>query len=365
MSRLRILLLVIAVAAVILFLSVLARTAILGTTFPGGVIVTGEYSQTDAHEGDLLVASKNITFSGESSVSGNVSLVGETIHLAGRIDGDLTILADHVFLDGGSVGGKLQILADDAFIAAQIGGDATLKADILTLDAGASFIAPPAVCAPELIDSRDGGQVNACPSTARNPFEELLTLRALVQSGTVDESAGGQAAYVLMALLAVIAFVAAAALVVSLFPERLARVVRTMNRRPARSASVGIGVFMLVCGLTGGEIVLLGSLTPAGLVALPLYLLFVLGILLLSMVGLIALALLIGARIVGGKPGNAQPPLVAAAVGGLVVAVALAVIILQPFGQVVSLILFSGLAVVGTGAALHTRLGAPVSPRTT
>lgn len=350
MSRLRVLLIVIIVSALVVILSLLARGLINGATASGGVVVAGEYRLDNVHDGDLAVASSTIDLTTGSRVNGNVSLVGESVRLQGEINGDVTILAQHVTLEGGSIGGALHILADNVAINTPIEGEVLIDADALAIGESAVFGADSAVC----VDALTASPEISAPAT-RCPLNELTALRQQIELDAPST--------VLLAVLSAAGFTAAAALVVSIFPARLARVVRAMRRRPARSAINGVGVFALVAGLTGTQIVLLGILAPVGLLVLPIYTIFIIAVVILVVIGLMSLALLIGARLTGENPDNAQPPLVAAATGGLIVSVVLVGIALQPFGQVVGLLLFAALAIVGCGAALGTRLGAPALAR--
>lgn len=350
MSRLRVLLFVIIVSALVVTLSLLARGAINGATASGGVVVSGEYRLDGAHDGDLAVASSQIEFTSDSSVNGNVSLVGESVRIQGEISGDVTILAQHVALEGGRINGALHILADSVSINSDVAGQVLIDADTLAIGDSASFGVNSAVC----VDTLTSVPANATPAE-RCPLNELTALRQQIELDTPST--------LLVVILSAAGFTAAAALVVSIFPARLARVVRAMRRRPGRSAISGVGIFALAAGLTGTQIVLLGAVSPVGLIALPIYAIFVILFAALVVIGLVSLALLIGARLTGENPDNAQPPLVAAATGGLIVSLALVVIVLQPFGQAVGLILFAALAIVGCGAAFGTRLGAPVMAR--
>ncbi|MBL8131319.1 MAG: hypothetical protein JNL42_05640 [Anaerolineae bacterium] len=360
MNRLRIFLFVFAAAALVLTLALLARETITQQNLSSGVIIVSSYTLSEAYAGDLVVASSSITIEPGAQIAGSASLVGENVIFAGQISGDLTILAPQITLDGVQVGGRLHILADEVRLSGAIHGETLIDADALTIAADATFDADPAVCADRFSDLRAASRVAACPPSSVDPFANLRALRSAVQSGAPVSPVPALLPDILLIILALVGLTAFAPLVVTVQPARVARVARAMRRRPLHSALTGAALLALIAGLTGAEIVLLGTVSVIGLVALPVYVVALIGGLLLTGIGLIALALIIGIRLTG-EGENEQPPIVAAAVGGLIVAAALLLIVLQPLGQAASIAAFIALSTVGAGAAIGTRLGASPS----
>lgn len=364
MNRLRIFLFVFAAAALVLTLALLAREAITRqNNLSSGVIIVSSYTLSEAYEGDLVVASSSVTVDSGANIAGSASLVGENVVFAGRVSGDLTILAPQIRLDGVQVGGRLHILADEVQLSGAIHGETLIDADALTIAADTIFDADPAVCADRFSDQRASSRVVACPPSSIDPFANLRALRSVVQSGVPDAAVPALLPDILLIILTLVGLTAFAPLVVTVQTARVARIARAMRRRPLHSALTGAALFALIAGLTGAEIVLLGTISVVGLVALPVYVVALIGTLLLTGIGLIALALIIGIRLtrLSGEGDDGQPPVVAAAVGGLIVAAGLLLIALQPLGQAASIGAFIALSTVGAGAAVGTRLGASPS----
>ncbi|MBK8023570.1 MAG: polymer-forming cytoskeletal protein [Chloroflexi bacterium] len=361
MNRMRLLVFVFVAIALVLVLAVAARAAITQQNLTGGVIVVRSYALNETYAGDLVVASGEVIVGAEAEVAGNASFVGENVRFAGQVEGDLTILAPQVNLAGARVGGRLHILADQVIVNAQVSGEAFIESDTLTIVDGATFASDPAVCAEDFTDERASGGVADCPPRSVDPFANLRALRSAVNVEGPALILPSLLPDVILLLLVLATLTAFAPLAVTLIPARVTRVARAMRRRPVQSLLTGAGVFALIAGLTGVQIALLGTISFAGLVALPVYAVAVLGTALLIAVGLVALALLIGVRLTGADQDGGQPPLVAAAVGGLIVAGCLLIVALQPLGQTISIVAFIALAILGAGAALGTRLGASPS----
>jgi hypothetical protein len=62
-------------------------------------------------DGDLTVMGGDIQLGKEAQITGDASLIGNTITLAGHIDGDLSIVADTLNINPGSWNGALDICA--------------------------------------------------------------------------------------------------------------------------------------------------------------------------------------------------------------------------------------------------------------
>ncbi|GEM_PF-766502 len=338
------------IAALLLAAAVRAAlTSASLSAFSGNVILIESYRLSGDQTGDLVVAAVTIALDADARVAGNASLVAENARVSGQIDGDLTILAQQVTLDGLRVAGNLHVLADSVSIAgAQIDGESLIDADTLTIDRAVSFASPPALCATVSADDRSDRLVAPCPPSSRDPFGEVIALREWAQ-----RSAPIETIFITILLTAIVA--ALSALSAALAPMHLGRVTRGMRRHTLQSGLLGIGLYALAIGLTSAQVALLGIIPIVGSLVSVFYLLALLCLLFLIGVGLCALALAIGTRLLG----ESALPMAAAAIGGVMVAVILSVIALLPFGDSVAALLFALLTAVGTGAAFGTRLGAP------
>ena len=142
-----------------------------------------------------------------------------------------------------------------------------------------------------------------------------------------------------------------------MFPRQISHIEEAIRTRPRNLVSAGLATFLLLIGLSAALVLALALLPPLGLVLLPLYALLGLGLLVLTIAGLVTLSLVIGDWLVKRAARAPAPPLIAAAVGSLAMAIVLTVLALLPFGLIISLLSIAAVSSLGVGAALLTRMG--------
>lgn len=350
-ARFRILLFVVLAMGAVLGLSVLLRGLLTQARadLPGGVVFSENYRLSTVYTGDLVVASPAITLDETARVTGNVSFAGESIMLAGTIAGDLTLLAQHIILDGVTITGNLRLLSDDALINAQIDGTTMIDVDVLHIGEGARFASAPAVCADRVTDDRaEPSPYAPCPPATIDPFRDLIPLRAQLDNpislSIRDPLTLGLGAGVFTALVALCA---------ALVPARLVTVVRMVRHNPLRCLQLGIVLLALVIGMVSAQIFLLGTITALGVVLLPVSVVGSVAVGLIVLLGVATTAILLGGWLLR-KP---QPPMIAAAVGGAGIALVLVGVALLPYGQIALVVAVLAISAAGVGAVVYTRAG--------
>lgn len=332
-------------------LAVIARAVLAGRiTSDGSVLILRDpFALVGSHTGDLVVAAPAARIDATARVAGNASLVGENILIQGVIDGDLTVLATAVLIDGAQIGGDLHILAESAQInASRVGGESLLDVDNIGIAADVAFASPPAVCALNAIDERPRLETAPCPPSTSDPFRELQALRDRAWRATPLAGLG-------LAVSIIGAFAGLAALASAAAPDRVARIARGLRQRPFHAWAFGAGLYALATGAVGAAAVLLGVLPVLGWAAVAALLVSLALLAVMMAAGLFALSLLIGRRLLGPK----QPLVPASAVGGAIIGAGLAALSLQPLGPLASLLILALLSAAGAGAAFGTQLGSP------
>ena len=180
-SRRGLLILIICTVAV-LVLGLAARQWLVAQPFPTelGVNIHTDYRLSGRYEGDLNVVAGNIVLAPGSIVTGDASLVGNTIVIDGDIEGDLTTVGDQVSLTASSrIGGDASFMGDRTTLAGQVEGDVQVTGDILTIQPEASVVGTLTPCVDQVnSDGATTATLETCDATQRfAPFEALIALR--------------------------------------------------------------------------------------------------------------------------------------------------------------------------------------------
>src|SRR3954454_2844878 len=126
-----------AVAAV-LILALLLRQPVTQRAVPDDrniIVAKSDYHLSEAHPDDLVVvgsSSVNIDLNG--SVEGKASLIGDTVHVDGKVNGDLTIFGKDVFLDPTAhIDGHTALMGTNIPVGGQINGDLVVNGEMITI----------------------------------------------------------------------------------------------------------------------------------------------------------------------------------------------------------------------------------------
>ena len=300
----------------------------------------------------LLLAACNTTSSGSSA---DQVALQRTYRLAAgeRQSGDLVVVAQNVSLEAQStVGGDAAITARNVEIDGTVEGDAVIVAERLTLGPEAELRGDVVACA-RTFERADGARIfgeviEECSNPPNVGLEQLLT----------DAWLSWQASWLLRAssvVLSALFFGALAALGTVLIPRPLACMARTIQRRPWQAGGVGLLTLAIAGGLTVLYGLSLKLIVPV--VLLPAVLLGWLVLGMLSLLGWIAWAAPVGQWVFYRLRRGTQPQMIAAAVGGVVLALALRVWSIFGFVGWLAGLISLGVGSVGLGAVLLTRAG--------
>jgi hypothetical protein len=345
-------------------LALFARQNLNPTTLIDGnnVIFADDYRVDAAVDGDLVVLARKITVGEGANISGSASLIGSEITVDGRIAEDLTVLGEQIRLGGDSaVAGDVSLMGSDTVVDGVIGGNVLINSEIAALTGSARAQGTVTLCGTE-ISAPDDMTLAPCPEEGViRPFEPLIALRS--QPPTFTPSALSPLGMGVMVVGWALLMTGAAAITVSAFPRQISHIEDAVRARPSRLWGVGIALYALGVGVTLALITLLAVVPPLGLIALPFYLIAVALLLVLTLCGLITLALVLGDLIAQRVSSNRLPPLVAAVTGSLVLSAGIALLVLLPFGWLADALIVGAVSALGLGAALVTRMGTrPLNP---
>jgi hypothetical protein len=292
----------------------------------GGFSLNSAYTLTagETRSGDQVVVAQDITLEPDSSVAGDITLMGSQVTVRGQVDGDVIVVADRFVLgDEADISGNLVVCAKEfqRGAAAQVGG--TIKEEC----ARSSRVS--------VAKAVDSGWSNW-----RSSFWFRL--------GT--------------AVAGALFFGALSALLTAIFPRPLGRMAASIYRAPALAGGVGCLTILLALGVSA--VYGLSLLLVLPVVLLPIVLLGWLALGLLAMLGWVALAQPTGVYVLQRLGLERQPPMLTAGVGGVVLALLLRVWGIFWFTAWIGLIVGAALASVGLGAVILTRAGSrPYAPR--
>jgi cytoskeletal protein CcmA (bactofilin family) len=292
------------------------------------VVVNGQYTlgSGKTHEGDLTIAAQDVQLKAESHVTGDVSIVSASATLDGEIDGDVSILASDVQLGKNlRINGDLSVCARN-FVkdsAARITGDQSTGCNSLG----------------ELFSGMKGGRGN---SPIRMP------IRGNTSTNPVAQFFG--------AIISACVVAALAALLAVIFPNQIQRMTTTAMSTPMTTGIAGflsMGVAVAVTAIYAFSIVLtLGVMC----IALPLVGLGWLAFSIALLAGWIAISVPVG-KILLHRMKIYPTPMIAAALGALVLTFFQGFLGMVPCIGWISNIVALALASVGLGAVLLTRFG--------
>lgn len=290
------------------------------------------YSLSETVEGDLFVTGTTIELTSDSHVLGDVSLVGEDVTIAGRIDGDLTVIAGGrvTIQDSAEVMGDTRLYGDQMAIgAASLHGDVDASGNHVDLAQGFSPAGSLSLCANDSYQNAQPCALEVTPPQA-SPINALFS--GLMLAG-------------------------AAGLAVVVFPRSIGRMEDAVRHDGRKVAVLGFGVLLLAGGITAVWLLLVATIPPLGVVLIPVFGIAVFALVVLIVSGWITLSLLIGDVLMRVVFRMALPALVEAVAGMALLTAVLYGVSLIPFGVFAALPILVALTSVGLGAAVSTRLG--------
>jgi hypothetical protein len=332
-----------------------------GASGDGAIRLQGDFTLTGTHTGDLVVIGQNITLPAGTRVTGDTALIGAVVVIDAAIDGDLTVIGEQITVsDGTRISGDAALMAGRGLtFAGRAAGDVVLTAAAVELGPAVRAEDGIMVCADALTDRSDGVTVLPCEDRQRlAPFAWLMRLRdgdrGVVEAGVLAASGSGGA---LAGLLVALSLTALSALIVTAFPAQIDRIVEALRGHPGRYWGAGLASVLLFLGGVIALTVVLGIFAPLGFIFMPVCFAGLLAIIVLGTAGMASVARTVGELLLNRLTREQFPPLVAAAIGGGLIAAGLGALSLLPLGTIAAVLLLIAIAAAGIGAALFTRLG--------
>lgn len=349
MRYIRGLLILAVVAGALIALLNAARLRLESPWSSGSAVVQPQYRLDSAIDGSLTVFGETIELGPQSTVSGRAALIGDSIYLAGAVNDNLTAVGSTVTLaPETTIIGDALLLADSVTLDGRISGTVYVRASDVAIRSTANIAGPLYVCG-NVADARIG----ATPPLLCDA--DTLNSRPAWEGSPQTFSALG----LQFTLFASLILSGLAALTVALLPRRVSGMAESLRRGPLRLSLFGLTLSLLTLGLSALYLVLLAALPPIGLLLLPVVLVAALVLLGLATSGWTAFALLIGDFLLRGLARASFPPLVSAAAGSAVLAVAWNALLLTPLaGGWPAVVMLFVLYAIGLGTAAATRLGA-------
>ncbi|MEO8396887.1 MAG: hypothetical protein ABI700_28085 [Chloroflexota bacterium] len=344
-----------AVAAVFVLALLLRQPVTQRVTVDDNIIVQSDYQLSEAHDADLVVLGSNtVTINQKGSVDGNASLIGDTVGVAGSVDGGLTVLGKTVYIDPtANIDGHTALMGTNITVGGHISGDLVVNGGNITILPDTSIDGSINACG-TVTDQRVNSPAVTCSGVDLTAFAPLMALR----NGTQNDSHQIPVfALILLTAFGGVVLTGMSVLSVTFFPRQISHIEEAMRARPRSFVGVGIATYALEIGVFFALLFFLAILPPLGLLLVPVFLILSLILLLLSISGLITLVVILGDWLLRRVSQPPQPPLIAAVLGSLALSAGLAVIGLLPYGLAISFLLLGAFSSVGLGAALFTRIG--------
>ncbi len=359
MMRSRRNLLVFAAAVIgVLVLALLLRQPVAQRAVPDDNVILQSYTLTGAHPDDLVIAGEVVGLDVNSRVAGNASLLGDSIAVAGTVEGDLGAIGDTLLVNSGaSIAGNANLVGSDVTFGGSVAGDLHVSAERVTLLPGAHITGVVDICSDNVDDQRADAPAPTCVNAGLNPFATLIALRDTTLGGSTLGARIDTLATLGFAVVGMVILTGLSVLLVTFFPRQISHIEEAMRARPRGFGGVGIAVYALALGIFFAMILLMATLPPLGLLLVPVFLIFLLVLVILTMTGLVTAVIMIGDWLLSRTSRMPTPPLVAAVAGSLALSVALGAVALLPFGFAISLLLLGLFSAVGLGASLFTRIG--------
>ncbi len=348
-----------AVIAVVLVIGGAASHAVLQRVNANhdAPIFTSTYTLDTLKTDDLFVIADTAHMLSGSRVKADASLIGRTnVTVDGQIDGDLTVMSGDIQLGKeAQITGDASLIGNTITLAGHIDGDLSIVADTLTINPGSQLNGALDICATHFNNEQaDTIAVRQCGA------DELAGWQSL-RDGSLATSAisgGGfsAASFAFTGILA-LGLAALSGLIVTIFPRRFGQMTQAVRALPARVSRVGCLTQGLVVALVAGLGILIAVLPPLGLVLLPILALLMLPLGILFVIGWMTVALLTGDWLLRRFAHRTSPPMLTVIAGSLGLFFIWTLLGILPFGPVLGLLMVVLTGAVGLGAAIMTRVG--------
>jgi hypothetical protein len=299
----------------------------------------------------LVVIAGDVTLERDSQVADDSAFIGDTITFSGQASGDLTLMGDSVTV-GGHITGDATVTGMHVIVDGQVDGDLTVVSDNLTIGEDAGIGGKAVACVDSLTDARPDGQIEPCSDA-----ETLGVLNNAIHFDAAMWGAGFSTLALFASGFASLVLSGVGALAVAVFPRQFSHIEEAILTMPRRVGQTGFLAFLLAIGVTAAVVIVLAAAPPLGLVLLPVFVIAAIVFLGMTVTGWVSVALIAGNWLLRRSSRNIAPPMIAAAVGSVLLFVLWHVLTLLPFGVLVVLLAMVVLGSVGLGAALTTRMG--------
>lgn len=343
----------------VLILALLVRQPFMQRATPDEKnVVFQSYTLSDSHPDDLVVFGETIALDEGSRVGGNASLLGNTIAVAGAVEGDLGMFGETMIVNpGAQIAGNANLLGSAVTFGGTVVGDLHISAERVMILPDARISGAIDICSDDITDQRVDVPALTCLNSGINPFAALIALRETSMAGSTLGAHIDTLATAAFAIVGMVMLTGFSVLLVTLFPRQISHIEEAIRARPRGFGGVGIAVYALSVGVFLGMILLLALIPPLGLLLIPVFLILVLALVVLTMTGLVTAVIMIGDWLLSRVSKFPTPPLIAAVAGSLALSLGLGVIALLPFGFAISLLALGLFSSVGLGASLFTRIG--------
>jgi len=323
---------------------------------------TDHYRLSATHEGSLVAVASSVELTADTHVDGDAAFVSNgVVTISGQVDGSLTVMSTELHLtQNAQVDGNLAFMGDKLTLDGGVDGDLTIIADAYTRGETASVSGQSTICY-----SQPGTtDVSPASNCADQAFKQFIPLQTIAGQNDLTRGQGFTVADLLFSFTVSLLLTGLSALAVTVFPHRFSHIQEAIVTTPSRLAALGCMVGLLAVGVGTAFSLLSAALPVLSFILVPLGLMLTLALLLVSVVGWIALALILGNLLVSRFARAPQPPMMTVIVGSLVLFAVWHVLALLPLGWVVGLLSMALLGTAGLGGALATRLGSrPLRPR--
>lgn len=309
------------------------------------------YRLARAIDKPLVVVADEVALDGDSQLAGDSALIGETITVAGQVNGNLTLMGESLAISGHVVG-DASLIGTQTVVDGQVDGDLTVVGERLSIAHDARINGKIVACVDSLSDARPDGQIQPCGES--EAFGAFTT--ALWGDGTLWNAGFSTVALAVSAFTSLL-LSGAAALAVAIFPRQISYIEEAILTAPRRLGQTGFMTLLLAMGVTVALVVALAVIPPVGLVLLPVYALAGLAFLGMTVTGWITIALIVGNWLLRRVSRALLPPLITVVIGSIALFVLWHVLAVIPFGALAALLAMTVLGCVGLGAVVGTRLG--------
>ncbi len=316
------------------------------------IFTPGEtYELAETIDKPLVVIADEVALERDSQIAGDSAFIGETVTVAGQVNGDITLMGDNLAVSG-HVKGDASLFGSLVAVDGQVDGDLTVVGERLSIAQEARINGKVVACVDSLSDARPDGQIEPCSDA-----ETFSVLNSAIQFDAALWGAGFSTVALFVSGFASLALSGLGALAVAAFPRQFSYIEEAILTMPRRVGQTGFLAFLLAIGVTAAVVIVLAAFPPLGLVLLPVFVIAAIVFLGMTVSGWVTVALIAGNWLLRRSSRNIVPPLIAAAVGSVLLFLLWHVLTLLPFGVLIVLLAMAVLGSVGLGAALTTRMG--------